>query len=130
MYRNRGGLKYRNVSQTIVLWKTRSDVERELGSVKFACSKLTLNQTVKVQRGDVLGACVFDPPSKSVYRLDIAGRPGSGEADSELLKAKIAHTTGCTETSVPRSINFAKIRTQQDDIRSSRVLHLSAIIST
>ena len=129
LYRNINNLEfeYRNVSQTIVLRKTHSDVEKELVGVDFACSELTMNQPLTVQMGDVLGACVVDPPSDSVYCLDIAGRHGSGEASGNLLRAERA-PAGCTETSVPRSFDFATI-TEHQDITSSRVLHISATIS-
>ena len=126
LYRHEGGVRYSSVSQAIVLRKTRTAVmRRKLGpKTHFACSELSLDQPVTVHRGDVLGACVVNPSSDSVYRLDIAGRPGSGEASGNLLRAERA-PAGCTETSVPSHIDFEMVT---GDTTSTRVLHLSANI--
>ncbi len=67
------------VSSPITIQKSKTDLEAELNAAAadtdFACSVFNLSQPVPIETGDVLGACVFDPPDitsdVTTYRLDI-----------------------------------------------------------
>ncbi len=61
------------VSSPITIQESATDFLAQLNADAddFVCSELTLTQPVSVLAGDVLGACVFDPPSVTTYRLDI-----------------------------------------------------------
>ena len=69
--------------------------------------------------GDVLGACVFDPPGSNLYALHMVR---TGIFSDVLLRADPG-ISGCTDTAIPLSITASSLST-----RTSRVLHLHATI--
>ncbi len=120
-------------SSTIELRKTAHEFISQLNDAtdtNFACSELTLPQPVSVAVGDVLGACVFDPPDVPgvvTYRLDLVSR---ADEDTEDLRRTNSHSdnrivipTGCSATSVPGSVRSSGTRDS-----NSRSLHLWANI--
>ena len=109
---------YDIVSSVFIAERTSSDVTTDLDGEDFACMNLTLNDTVPVNAGDVLGACISDP-SGGVRQLDIVGRLIDGESHSSMLLR--AGVTGCTPDSVPSSVIPSKTS-------GSRLLHLYANI--
>ena len=70
--------------------------------INFACSVFNLPQPVAMETGDVLGACVFDPPDSNgvtTYRLDIVSR-GNNE-DLVRTNTNPGVPTGCGANVVP-----------------------------
>ena len=136
-----GARVYTLVSGVFTLERSQAQVDRELDFVdkrrrrsvrdtdgaRFKreydnddeCLDLSFNEPVTVNPGDVLGACVFDPPGSSVYPLDVVR---SASSSDELLRAD-SGSSGCTDTAVPSSITSSSLST-----RTSRVLHLHATI--
>ena len=74
------------VSSPITITKSATELYTELNAAAdtdlFACSVFNLPQLVPMATGDVLGACVFDPPDTTsgviTYRLDIVSRAAGG----------------------------------------------------
>ena len=78
VYRQTGVLNnmptFRVVSDSYIATQPRSRFQN--GRIFFS-SYLPLNSPLPVEAGDVLGACVNDPRSEAVYRLDIVGTTSS-----------------------------------------------------
>ncbi len=111
-------------STPIVISKSANDYTIDLGSADFTCSELSLTQPVSVAVGDVLGACLFDPPDSdgvARYRLDLVSR-ASGE-DLRRTDTHSSNPAGCSATSVPSSLSGSNSRDS-----TSRSLHLWAKI--
>ena len=85
-----------------------------LGS--FGCTNLTLEDPVTVQAGDVIGACVFDPPGNDTLQNDIVG-----VIDDSNRYLMTAGTNGCGDAAVPQNVSSLSTR-------NSRVLHIHADI--
>ena len=83
-----------------------------LGS--FGCTNLTLEDPVTVQAGDVIGACVFDPPDDDTLQNDVVGV--IDDSDSYLMTTG---TNGCGDAAVPQRVNSLSTT-------NSRVLHIHA----
>ncbi len=117
------------VSSPITIRKSAIQLDTELiaaADTNFACSVFNLPQPVPMATGDVLGACVFDPPDDTTsgvttYRLDIVGR-GSGE---NLVRTDTHSNSpaGCSATTVPSSFDGGAAGTSTS---GSRSLHLWA----
>ena len=60
---------YDVVSSVFIAERTSSDVTTDLGSGNFTCVNLTVNDPVPVNAGDVLGACISDPPEGTFSNL-------------------------------------------------------------
>ena len=120
IYRESGSVSgvYDTVSSVFIAERTSSDVTTDLDGEDFACVNLTVNDTVPVNAGDVLGACVTDP-SGVVRHLDIVGTHRDGERGSSMLLR--TDGVGCTPDSVPSSVIPTKMS-------ESRLLHLYANI--
>ena len=82
----------------------------------FGCTTLTPVDPVTVQAGDVIGACVFDPPDDDTLQNDVVG-----EIDDSNRYLMTTGTNGCGDAAVPRNVNFLSTR-------NSRVLHIYADI--
>ena len=121
IYRQSGSVNgvYDIVSSVFIAERTSSDVTTDLDGEDFACMNLTVNDTVPVNAGDVLGACISDP-SGGVRQLDIVGRLRDGESGSSML-LRTDGVTGYTPDSVPSSVIPSKLS-------GSRLLHLYANI--
>ncbi len=115
-------------SSPIVLRKSATEFITQLNAATdtdFACSVLTLPQPVSVAVGDVLGACLFDPPDGSGvirYRLDLVSRADGGE-DIRRTNSHSNNPAGCSATGVPASVSTTGTRDS-----NSRSLHLWANI--
>ena len=81
----------------------------------FGCTTLTPVVPVTVQAGDVIGACVFDPPD-NILQNDIVG-----EIDDSDRYLMTTGTNGCGDAAVPSTVNSL-------NRRDSRVLHIHADI--
>ena len=108
---------YDNVSSAFIAERSSSDVTTDLGSGNFACVNLTVNDPVPVNAGDMLGACISDPPG-NVQQLDIVGIRRDG-ANVRLLRAE---ASGCSADSVPSSVM------PQAEMTQRNLLHLYANI--
>ncbi len=113
------------VSSPITIQKSAAELQSELNADidDFACSELILTQPVSVSAGDVLGACVFDPPDISgviTYRLDIV-------SSENLLRTNTnpGTPTGCSATMAPSSFDRGASGIGSASLRS---LHLWANI--
>ena len=84
----------------------------------FGCTNLTLEDPVTVQAGDVIGACVFDPPDDDTLQNDVVG-----EIDDSNRYLMTSGTNGCGDAAVPSIVNSL-------EQRDSRVLHIHAEIGT
>ena len=82
----------------------------------FGCTTLTPVDPVTVQAGDVIGACVFDPPDDNTLQNDIVG-----EIDDSNRYLMTTGTIGCGDAAVPSTVNSL-------NRRDSRVLHIHADI--
>ena len=111
---------YDVVSPVFIARRTSSDVTTDLGSGNFACVNLTVNDPVPVNAGDVLGACIFNPPEGNVQHLDIVGRRKDGVG---IHRSWRAGATGCTADSVPSSVI-----PQRPETLERNLLHLYANI--
>ncbi|XP_064386563.1 probable LIM domain-containing serine/threonine-protein kinase DDB_G0287001 isoform X2 [Halichondria panicea] len=120
---------FMNVSSPITIQKSATEVQTELtgDTDDFVCSDLTLDQPVAVLAGDVLGACVFNPPDRigvTTYRLDIVSR-GNNE-DLVRTSTDPGIPTGCGANVVPSS--FVEGTSGTGRTSTSRSLHLWANI--
>jgi hypothetical protein len=80
------------------------------------------NQVVEIQRGDVVGACIFDPEDGFIARHSQLDVVGEGSNHSLLETDDIS---GCDIGMVPSQILVSNLREQR-----SRILHLYAEIGT
>lgn len=92
------------------------------GSDSFTCLTYNPGLAIVIQAGDMIGACVYDPPNEggllgSRVQLDVVGQDAG--VDRFLMKA--VDNTGCGNTAVPDSVNGL---TRADAL----VLHIKAII--
>ena len=109
---------YDNVSSVFIAERTSSDVTTDLVSGNFACVNLTVNDPVPVNVGDVLGACISDPPG-NVRQLDIVGKRQDGVGNLRMWRAG---ASDCTADSVPSSV------IPQPEMTQRNLLHLYANI--
>ena len=116
------------VSLPVTIQKSATELQTELSgdTDNFVCSKLTLDQPVSVLAGDVLGACVFNPPDSNgvTYRLDIVSE-GNNE-DLVRTSTNPGIPTGCGANVVPGSFVVGPSGTGRTS--GSRSLHLWANI--
>lgn len=101
---------YSTVSSVFVAERTLSDITTELGGGNFACVNLTVNDPVSVEVGDVLGACISDPPG-DIQELEVVGIV----LNSRVL---LYGVDGCTPNAVPSMVSNPVTET------TFRVLHL------
>ena len=81
----------------------------------FGCTTLTPVDPVTVQAGDVIGACVFDPPG-SIRQNDVVGV--FDDSNRYLMTTGI---NGCDDAAVPSTVNSLSTT-------NSCVLHIHADI--
>ncbi len=115
-------------SPSFTILKSSTELLAELNTTNFVCSKLSLPQPVSVAVGDVLGACLFDPPDSgdvTRYRLDLVSRAAGGTEDVVRTNTDSNIPNGCTVTEVPSSFDR---RVSSTKTSSDRSLHLWANI--
>ncbi len=125
---------FTNVSSPITIQKSATELGTELNAAadtNFACSVFNLPQPVPMATGDVLGACVFDPPDDTTsgvttFRLDIVSRASMSE---NLVRTDTQPDipAGCSASTVPSSFDEAEPDTRNRGSRD-RSLHLWANI--
>ncbi len=124
---------FTNVSSPITIQKSATELDTELNAAtdtNFACSVFNLPQPVPMATGDVLGACVFDPPDDTTsgvttFRLDIVSRAVSGSENIVRTNTQPDIPAGCSATTVPSSFDGTSIGNRGSTDRS---LHLWANI--
>ena len=88
----------------------------------FTCYNDSIDASLTVQAGDVIGACVFDPEDVNTLvtrlQLNVVGR--SGSANSQLMQMDV---TGCTVDALPPSVSTASLT-----LTNSTALHIYAMI--
>ena len=114
------GLYYQQVSSTFTA--DRVALSQNPISSGFNChDELDIgSEAVEVQRGDVIGACIFDPNNFVIFihsQLDVVGE-GSG---SSLLEMN--DVSECDFDAIPSRVSASSLREQ-----TSRILHLYADI--
>ena len=117
--------EFTNVSSPITIQKSVIELQTELNAANFACSVFNLPQPVPMETGDVLGACVFDPASGVIYRLDIVSRAASGSEDIVRTNTQPSTPAGCSATTVPGSFDVGD---SDNSASTDRSLHLWANI--
>lgn len=85
-----------------------------IGQDSFTCTTLDLRRPITVQVGDVLGACIFDPPSSDIFQLDIVG---SNAGDERYLMTH--RHARCGIVDVPSTVESTSLVRE-----SSLVLHI------
>ena len=88
--------------------------------VDFYCNNVTLNYTVPVEQGDVIGACVFDPTDDFLIRREPLNLVGRTSLNYSVLEY---NTNVCTRASLPSNVPSNEFR-----LLGSTILHLSADI--
>ena len=113
---NGAGRSYVKASGTVTVSKqtTASSVERIL--LGFNCDSYVLNNSIQVQDGDVIGACIYDPGLHSDSLILVSESTNNGYM-------MMSATAGCGSGTLPDVVN--------DPIVDSvlKVLHISAEIS-
>ena len=89
------------------------------GSQSFTCVVISFNSPVEVQAGDMIGACIYEPPSLSTVQLDVVGQNAS--ADRYLMRTS---NSGCSNIAVPSSVMNSSLTKLE-----SLELHIHANIS-
>ena len=124
VYRNdmtdSGGLYYQRVSRTFTA--DRVATSQNPISSGFNChDELDIgSEAVEIQRGDIVGACIFDPNDYLIFvhsQLDVVG-----EASGYSL-LEMRDISECDFNAVPNQILVSNLREQ-----TSRILHLYADI--
>lgn len=117
-----GTIVYNLVSDVFTVERTQSQIDNELGyddgeyDNSDICENFDLDQPFTVNPRDILGACVYDPPSGNQHQLDMVR--STTRNGYNLLRAG---TTGCTSTSLPQTVSAL---TEIDEL----ALHLYADI--
>ena len=113
---------YSAVSEAYTTGRTLTN--HNLGSGDFACARFEVMNQIQVQAGDVMGACVYDPPNTgglSGVRVELNVVGGNAGNDRYLMMTENA---GCGDFNVPSPVTVSGL-TRID----SHVLHISASIS-
>ena len=108
---------YRAVSKAFTTGRTLSD----RGSQTFSCITYEV-KPIEIQAGDIVGACIFDPPDengRNVIQLDVVG--DSDDEDNFLMSTG---NSGCDNSAIPSTVSKNSL-----NMRESIVLHIHADIS-
>ncbi len=76
------------------------------GSASFACRTYNPQQTIQIQAGDIIGACIYNPPNEgglvgTRIQLDVVGQNAGN--DSFLMSTD--DNTECGNSAVPSSVS-------------------------
>ena len=115
---------YERVSDTITISKqTPSNHVQPSETIRsgFNCDSYTLNADIRVQEGDVIGACLFDPGFRSQKLLLVSQNSSNGY----LMLYQEISTAGCGVDVLPNLVSESDL--VQDDVL--KVLHVLAVIS-
>lgn len=113
---------YNLVSDVHTIQRTQSEVDNDLdyddGEYDDGdrCRNFDLLEPVRVNPGDILGACIFDPQESTIHQLDIVRL--TNDNDEILLRAA---TTGCSSTTLPLTVS-------DFTMTGERIMHLYANI--
>ena len=111
------GNSYRTVSEAFTTGRTFFNK----GLQRFNCVTYKV-ETIEVQAGDILGACIFDPPNedgRNVVQLDVVG--DSNDTNNFLMSTG---NKGCDDSTVPSTVMINSLNRKE-----SVVLHIHADIS-
>ena len=113
---------YSAVSEAYTTGRTLTNLN--LGSGDFACARFEVMNQVQIQAGDVIGACVYDPPNTgglSGVRAELNVVGGNAGNGNYLM---MTGNAGCDDLTVPSPVTVSGLTTID-----SHVLHISASIS-
>ncbi len=72
------------------------------GQNNFTCKTFQADQSIQVQAGDMIGACIYDPTDRFIRtQLDVVGR----EAGSDRFLMSATDNSGCNNSAVPNSVS-------------------------
>ena len=112
-----GSRTYSAVSDVFTTGRT------DLDSRNFACQKYQAINPVQIEAGDVIGACIYNPPEEGIFsrrvELVIVGQTAS--ADQYLM---MTDGSGCGDFTVPNYFSISSLNKL-----NSNVLHVSGSIS-
>ena len=94
--------------------------ERDPNSAEFACLNFSVSDQIQIQVGDMIGACIYDPPDSGSSRRRetyVVGEDASN--DRYLMRTS---NSGCDDFTVPNTVSSLSRR-------DGRVLHISANIT-
>lgn len=87
------------------------------GRNSFSCRTYSLEQTVQIQTGDIIGVCIYDPPDHQLsVQLDVVG--DNAGSDRYVLEGD---NTGCGNSAAPMTVS-SLVR------QESRVIHVYASV--
>ncbi len=119
MFRETSPGTYTSVSNGFTTGRTAFNANFPSGT-NFACVSYSPSAVVDIQVGDVIGACIYDPPDvngRRVVQLDVVGRNAGPDQ-----YAMSTGNSGCGNSIVPSTV------TSLNRIDSS-VVHIYAEIS-
>ena len=89
-------------------------------AVTFACLTFSMSNQIQIQSGDMIGACIYDPPDQgSDIRLETYVVGDEASNDRYLMRTS---NSGCGDFTVPNTVSSLSRR-------GRRVLHISANIT-
>lgn len=118
------GSTFRKISNTVTISKmtpTDATLPSEEISFGFSCSVHSLNSVVKVEQGDIIGACIFDPRGKDIKQLDLVAESTSDDGYTMMYQSDKA--ADCDTNTLPEVVSGLSI----DQIL--KILHVYAEIS-
>ena len=121
VFRETSSGTYTSVSNAFTTGRTVINANLPSGT-DFACASYSPSTVVDIQAGDVIGACIYDPPDVSGIngcrvQLDVVGR--NAGSDQYIMSTG---NSGCGNSAVPNTVTFL---TRMD----SSVVHIHADIS-
>ena len=115
VYRETSPGSYSNVSEAFTAERSPNF------AVEFTCLNFSLSNQIPIQSGDMIGACIYDPPNlDSVSRREtyVVGEDASN--DRYLMRTS---NSGCGDFTVPNTVMISSLSR-----RDTRVLHISTNI--
>ena len=115
VFRETSSGTYTSVSNAFTTGRTAFNANLPSGT-DFACASYSPSAAVDIQTGDMIGACIYDPPGGRV-QLDVVGR-NAGSVQYIMSTGN----SGCGNSAVPNTVTSL---TRMD----SSVVHIHADIS-
>ena len=112
---NDGSVQYNRISDVFAISLTGANISAT--SDNFTCTTLD-HPDFGVEAGDVVGACIFNPPGNSTRQLNL---------DSYTKRSQLMHmaSKGCSLTDIPSPVSSVRLI-----MATSRILHVYANITS
>ena len=115
VYRETSPGSYSNVSEAFTAERSPNTAD------EFACLNFSLSNQIQIQSGDMIGACIYNPPD-----LDSGSRREtyvvSEKASNDRYLMRTSDNSGCGDFTVPTTVSSLSRKDR-------RVLHISANIT-